>query len=395
MKSNRTSKGEGGQDVRSPQPSAPTAYQKTYQQPEPKGRVWLHRGDVAQPEPQGRVWSHRVGAAQPDVAKGRFRSTSGLMVSGIVMVALGSIGVLAAVVFELVGLLAGMFFDVPGVMVAVLFGVCLVAFAALLGFGIRNLVQGSHVRTFQRVFGTSEVLTFRDIAARAHIGEAQARKRARKLIKRGYIPQGHIDDEGTSLMVTEEAYRHYLQLKQSQRQLLEQQQAAARANEQRAAEQAARDRALADRMTPTQRDFLACGRDFQAQLRELDKRIDDAAVSERIVAIVELVDRILARVEEEPALIAGLDRLTAYYLPTTVKLLEAYESLEDQPVQGENISNSRREIEKTLEVLRAAFEKLLDDTYHEMSLDVSTDISVLHSVLAREGLAESPFDMKP
>ena len=115
-------------------------------------------------------------------------------------------------------------------------------------------------------------------------------------------------------------------------------------------------------------------------------------VSERIVAIEGVLARILARAEEEPSVIAGIDRLTNYYLPTTVKLLDAYDNLEDQPIQGDNVSSSRREIEKTLEVLRGAFEKLLDDTYHEMSIDVSTDISVLHSVLAREGLTESPFD---
>lgn len=108
-----------------------------------------------------------------------------------------------------------------------------------------------------------------------------------------------------------------------------------------------------------------------------------------------MVGRILARAEEEPAVIAGLDRLTAYYLPTTVKLLDAYDRLEEEPIQGENISSSRSEIEHTLEVLHSAFEKLFDDTYQDLSLDVSADISVLHAMLAQEGLTEGPFDVKP
>ena len=45
-----------------------------------------------------------------------------------------------------------------------------------------------------------------------------------------------------------------------------------------------------------------------------------------------LYTSILARAEEEPAVIAGLDRLTAYYLPTTVKLLDAYDRLEEEPI---------------------------------------------------------------
>ena len=168
---------------------------------------------------------------------------------------------------------------------------------------------------------------------------------------------------------------------------------AARAAE--AAAGAAHEQDLSERLTPEQRAFVARGRDYVRQMDELNAAIDDAAVSERITAIQDVMGRILARAEEEPAVIAGLDRLTAYYLPTTVKLLDAYDRLEEEPIQGENISSSRSEIEHTLEVLHSAFEKLFDDTYQDLSLDVSADISVLHAMLAQEGLTEGPFDVKP
>ena len=48
-----------------------------------------------------------------------------------------------------------------------------------------------------------------------------------------------------------------------------------------------------------------------------------------------------------------------YYLPMTVKLLDAYEEMDQQPVQGENIQASKKEIEDTLDTLNQAFEKLL------------------------------------
>ncbi len=60
-------------------------------------------------------------------------------------------------------------------------------------------------------------------------------------------------------------------------------------------------------------------------------------------------------------------------------------------MQGENIATSRREIEQTLDVLQSAFEKLLDATFEDLSFDVSSDISVLNTILAQEGLTESPF----
>ena len=77
-----------------------------------------------------------------------------------------------------------------------------------------------------------------------------------------------------------------------------------------------------------------------------------------------------------------------YYLPTTMKLLEAYEELDAQPVQGENIISSKKEIEDTIDTLNLAFEKLLDSLFQDTAWDVSSDISVLHTMLAQKGLTE-------
>ena len=84
-------------------------------------------------------------------------------------------------------------------------------------------------------------------------------------------------------------------------------------------------------------------------------------------------------------------KLMEYYLPTTVKLLEAYQQLGRQPVQGENIKNSKAEIEKALDTLNVAFEKLLDSLFEDVAWDVSSDISVLHTMLAQEGLTKDDF----
>ena len=121
---------------------------------------------------------------------------------------------------------------------------------------------------------------------------------------------------------------------------------------------------------------------------EPNAAIDDAAVSERITAIQDVVGRILARAEEEPAIIAGLDRLTAYYLPTTVKLLDAYDRLEEEPIQGENISSSRSEIEHTLEVLHKAL-KLFDDTYEPLPR-CCPPTSRSYAMLAQEDSRKGP-----
>ena len=75
-----------------------------------------------------------------------------------------------------------------------------------------------------------------------------------------------------------------------------------------------------------------------------------------------------------------------YYLPTTWKLIDAYRVLDQQSIQGENISSSKKEIRDTLDTINEAFENLLDSFFRNTAWDVSTDISVLKTMLAQEGL---------
>lgn len=328
-------------------------------------------------------------------AKKRFRSSWGLTASGVVMAAAGGAGMVFFGIPALVSALAPAVAGNPEVAVTAILGILTAGFATLLGFGIRNLRRASKLKALQRAVGQREAVGFDDLAARMQVSPKAALAASRTLIKGGYLPEGRIDDENTTLMVTENAYHQYRQFQQSQRQTLAEREAAEVARAAEAAARAAREQDISERLTPEQRAFVARGRDYVRQMDELNAAIDDAAVSERITAIQDVVGRILARAEEEPAIIAGLDRLTAYYLPTTVKLLDAYDRLEEEPIQGENISSSRSEIEHTLEVLHSAFEKLFDDTYQDLSLDVSADISVLHAMLAQEGLTEGPFDVKP
>ena len=71
--------------------------------------------------------------------------------------------------------------------------------------------------------------------------------------------------------------------------------------------------------------------------------------------------------------------------------MDAYEEMVSQPVQGENIRNSKKEIEDTLDTLNIAFEKILDSIFQNEAWDISSDISVLHTILAQEGLTRDDF----
>ena len=83
-----------------------------------------------------------------------------------------------------------------------------------------------------------------------------------------------------------------------------------------------------------------------------------------------------------------------YYLPMTEKLLDSYRELDAQPVAGDNVIKTKKEIEDAVDSLNVAFEKLLDSLFADRAWDISSDISVLNTMLAQEGLKESDFDQK-
>ena len=75
-----------------------------------------------------------------------------------------------------------------------------------------------------------------------------------------------------------------------------------------------------------------------------------------------------------------------YYLPTTLKLLNAYDRMAATGVSGENIDGTKTRVEQMLGTIVTAFEKQLDSLFGAEALDISTDITVLETMMAREGL---------
>ena len=81
-----------------------------------------------------------------------------------------------------------------------------------------------------------------------------------------------------------------------------------------------------------------------------------------------------------------------YYLPTTKKLIDVYREMDKETIISENVTKTKREIEDTIDTINQAFENLLNSFFEEKALDVSSDISVLHTMLAQEGLTGRDFE---
>ncbi len=122
------------------------------------------------------------------------------------------------------------------------------------------------------------------------------------------------------------------------------------------------------------------------EIRELNERIDDRAVSDKIDRIEALTADIFQIIAEHPERADEIRRFISYYLPTTFKLLESYSLMEKQRYQGESIRASRGQIEAVLDQIIVAIERQQDKLFQSDALDVETDISVLKTMMSADGL---------
>ena len=137
--------------------------------------------------------------------------------------------------------------------------------------------------------------------------------------------------------------------------------------------------------------MLKDGRLAIAEMKRLDDNIADPGISADIVRLEQVSQKIFDEVKRDPKKLPQIRRFMDYYLPTTLKLLNSYDRMSAAGVSGENIDSTLAKVEGMMRTVVAAFDKQLDSLYGSEALDISTDITVLETMMAREGLTDQPL----
>ena len=127
------------------------------------------------------------------------------------------------------------------------------------------------------------------------------------------------------------------------------------------------------------------------QLRQANDAIPNPVMTAKIGRLEDVSARIFELAKKDPGKKAQLQKFMDYYLPTALKLLNTYASLAAQDVQGENITDAKKNIERSMDLLVSAFENQLDKLFQSDALDVSADVAALEGMLNMDGLTGSDF----
>ena len=135
--------------------------------------------------------------------------------------------------------------------------------------------------------------------------------------------------------------------------------------------------------------ILEEGNKALSEMGRLYMSIQDTEVRGKINEIMRITDKIVQDAIEDPSDIPQIKKFMNYYLPTTIKLLNAYDRMSAVGVEGENLDKSMKSINDMLDAAIVAYKKRLDSLFANQALDIETDIDVMNQMLAREGLTEN------
>lgn len=309
----------------------------------------------------------------------RYLKGTSVKIGGTFLAATGAVFGLTSVIFLIITLIGSLItaFDVVSGLIIGIFAVAFISFAVMTYVGVDMVRTVGRFRQYVSVLRDREFCDIKEIASATGRDVRKVLKDVKKMITKGWFCQGHLDEKESCLMVSEHAWNQYTALMEDMKQRKAEEQAAQKKMQEEY-----------DRLSPEVQKIVQAGDEYVRRIKAANDAIPGEVISAKISRMELLVDRIFDRVEQNPDSVNDMRRMMDYYLPTTMKLLEAYEELDAQPVQGENIISSKKEIEDTIDTLNVAFEKLLDSLFQDTAWDVSSDISVLHTMLAQEGLTE-------
>ena len=273
---------------------------------------------------------------------------------------LTTVGIVLSAIFgfisidEIVGNL-WMLPDVAWYLEEIVFPLC--GFGAGLGClwgGLRRRKQVRTFRSYLAMIGSRTTISISALSSAMGVSPAKVRDTLEDMLDDGFFPQGYLDYGSDRLVLTSDGIPD-----------------PPKEEEKPAQEEPAED---------PQNAILE-------EIRSINSGIDNPKLNQQIDRIGVITAKVFEYQRSHPQKSNQLHSFLSYYLPTTLKILRAYAQLEDQEVDGENISSAMERIEGMMDKVVEGFEKQLDQLFQGDALDITADVEVLERMLAKDGLS--------
>ncbi|QUA53914.1 5-bromo-4-chloroindolyl phosphate hydrolysis family protein [Aristaeella lactis] len=124
-------------------------------------------------------------------------------------------------------------------------------------------------------------------------------------------------------------------------------------------------------------------------IRKENAAIPDQELSEQMDNLALRCEQIFRTVSETPSKAPQVRKFMNYYLPTTLKMLANYRTMQQRGVSYGEMKEARETTVHGMNLILTACQKQIDNLHRDNMLDISTDIDVLEQMLKRDGFMEN------
>ena len=236
----------------------------------------------------------------------------------------------------------------------------------LLASGLSSFFKGrknkkliEHFKAYVEIMKGKTVMSVDELSRRTGWDRKTVLSDLKELIRQRFFAQGHMDQEEKELITSDDTYKNYLLLMERQKEL----------------------------------EIFRQGEQYLEKIQAMNAQLPGIVITTKLQRLERVIRSILYEVKQQPGSATDLRKLMNYYLPTIWKLLETYKEIDEEPVVTEQMTKTQKEIEQTIDTINNAFENLLEQLFRNKAWDVSSDISVLNTMLAQDGIKDSGFNM--
>ena len=143
---------------------------------------------------------------------------------------------------------------------------------------------------------------------------------------------------------------------------------------------------------PTADEVITKGLEMIKTIRTENAAIPDQTLSGQMDTLCAQCEQVFRSVSEAPSKAPQVRKFMNYYLPTTLKILANYRTMQNRGVSYKEMKNARDTTVRGMNMILTATQKQIDNLHKENMMDISTDIDVLEQMLKRDGYTESELD---
>ncbi|OFO40990.1 hypothetical protein HMPREF3045_04920 [Anaerococcus sp. HMSC075B03] len=241
-----------------------------------------------------------------------------------------------------------------------------------------DMISKDYTR-FLRELGHNTVIPIRDLASSVQKSEEDTIKELLYMMNKGYFKQARIVENNSLFLLDIPTFKLYKNQKNQMQNLSHEEN-----------KKIAQDASTKTNKDKAEEIIKISSKEITSINLDIS-RIKNRNFLEKVIEIKKTIENITNIIKRYPEKAYVLDKFIEYYLPTTVKLIDAYTEYEIMESNDSKIKNSLAEIESSIEIINEAFEKIQLELMEDRTMDIKTDIDTMKILLNQEGYLEKDW----